>query len=219
MSIRTATLYLFSRGLGAVIALVFLACASSLCADTITLAGTINQSIQDGTGPAINNPSLNLIQDASQYIIALEFTGSITAPGTYDLTGSTLVFAVASDRALEHHFDFVNLTVMQSGALDQVSIFGCLESGSGCNQGNELDLSFAILSADLNRQGVAAQGTPGLVPLDLLEDDGVTDIHGSIANYSYTSVDPVPEPLSAELLGICLIAAGLIGRKNRRPQK
>jgi hypothetical protein len=40
-----------------------MACVTSLHADTLTIGGAINQSTQDGTGPAVNNPSLNNISD------------------------------------------------------------------------------------------------------------------------------------------------------------
>ncbi len=188
---------------------------ASLRADTVTVAGTINQSIQDGTGPAVNNPSLNNILDGAAYTASLGFTGSITAPGTYDLTGSSLLFSVPSAGAAENAFNAVSLTVAQSGGLDEISILGCLVTGSACNQGNELDLSFAISSTDLNTQNVFAQEIPGLLPLDLLEDDGVTDIHGLATNYSYASASPVPEPAGSAFAAAGLIVAGLIFAKLR----
>src|SRR5207249_3705963 len=47
-------------------------------AATITFSGIITQSTQDGTGPAVNNPSLNNIQDLQAYTVTLAFAGSIT---------------------------------------------------------------------------------------------------------------------------------------------
>src|SRR5437867_3036255 len=63
-------------------------------ADIITFGGTITQSTQDGTGPAANNPTLNNIQDLQAYTVTLGFLGSITTPGTYNLTGGSLTFSV-----------------------------------------------------------------------------------------------------------------------------
>ena len=68
--------------------------------------------------------------------------------------------------------------------------------------GNQLDASFPIPSASLNSLNVAATGLDPPHPLDLLEDDGMTDIHGSITSYSYTgSASVVPEPASLAMLG------------------
>jgi hypothetical protein len=80
---------------------------------------------------------------------------------------------------------------------------------------------FAIPIAGLNAQNVSAQTVPGVLPLDLLEDDGVTDIHGSVSTYSYTGSGTgtvVPEP--SEFLPACLGLAGLarmyrLARKSR----
>ncbi len=210
----------FSRDLAWAFALASLGCATTLRADTFTIEGAINQSTQDGTGPAFNNPSLNNIQDGSLYVLTLSFLGSITAPGTYNLTAPDVSFRVASDGAAESSFDSVSVTVAQSAGFDEIGILACLTSGSACNQGNELDLNFSILAGDLNRQNAAAQQTPNLLPLDLLEDDGVTDIHGTVTGYSYTPpVGAVPEPCSVTLLGTCLIAAGWMARSKKRTQK
>jgi hypothetical protein len=62
---------------------IALACCSlavAASADTISFGGAIIQSTQEGTGPAINNSSLNNIQDFQAYTATLAFAGSI-APG------------------------------------------------------------------------------------------------------------------------------------------
>jgi hypothetical protein len=41
--------------------------------------------------------------------------------------------------------------------------------------------------------------------MDLLEDDGTTDIQGSITNYSYTAAAATPEPGTWMLTGLSLI--------------
>ena len=216
-----ATLYIPAAGgkpshnLGLAVAFLFVACVPSLNASVIAIGGIINQSIQDGTGPAVNNPGLNNIADGDAYLVNLSFTGSITSPGTYDLTGSSLSFHVAAAGAVENSFDFVSLTIAQSGSFDQVSMLACVTTGSACNQGNELDLNFVIPSTNLNSQNVAAQGIPGLLPLDLLEDDGATDIHGSVTNYSYVSASPVPEPTLFVLTACCFVAIMLKRAKWR----
>jgi hypothetical protein len=193
------------------------ACSTALHADTLTVAGIINQSTQDGTGPAVNNPSLNNISDGSSFIVGLSFVGSIASPGTYQLTAPSLFFNVASDNAFENNFDSVSVTVATAGSFDQISILACLTTGSGCNQGNELALDFMIASVDLNNQNAAAQGILNLLPLDLLEDDGVTDIHGSITDYSYTSSSAVPEPCAFILAAAGLLAVALGCAKGRKP--
>jgi hypothetical protein len=54
---------------------------------------------------------------------------------------------------------------------------------------------------------VSATGLDQPHPLDLLENDGATDIHGSITSYSNTgSVNAVPEP-SPDVLLACVLAA------------
>lgn len=197
-----------------------LACVPSLRADAVTITGIINQAIEDGTGPAVNNPSLNDIHDGAAYTVNVGFSGSIGAPGTFNLNGLSVLFSVPSAGSIENSFNSVSLTVAQFGAFDQISILACLTTGSACNQGNELDLNFMILAADLSGQNVAAKGIPGLLPLDLLEDDGVTDIHGLITNYSYASASAVPEPSGTTFVLTGLIAAGLIGarwRSQNRP--
>src|SRR6266496_6608987 len=80
-------------------------------ADTITFGGNITQSTQDGTGPAVNNPALNTILDLQGYLVTLVFTGSVTAPGSYNLTGASLTFSDATAAASETSFDSINLTI------------------------------------------------------------------------------------------------------------
>jgi hypothetical protein len=192
--------------------LLCLASTATLHADTLYLSGVVTQATEDGTGPAVNNPSLNGILDGALYTAALSFEGSITSPGTYDLSGSNFLFSVAADGASESNFNTISLTIAQAGLSDQVTLHACLTTGSGCNQGNELDLRFVIPSTTLNSQNVTAVGIPGLVPLDLLEDDGVTDIQGSISSYSYSQT---PEPAASALVGAGLIAVSFIRKSSR----
>ena len=57
-------------------------------------------------------------------------------------------------------------------------------------------------------------------PLDLLEDDGITDIHGSIATYSYAGpVSAIPKPSPAVLLGGVLAALAAASRIQRNGTK
>ena len=187
--------------------------ANMALADSITFGGVITQSTQDGTGPAVNNPSLNNIRDGDAYSVMLGFAGQVTTTGTYDLTGASLVFRDLTNSAMEASFHFISLTVSADGSFDNISLLGCLTTGSGCNLGNELAANFRIPLGSLNSQNVAAQGIPNLNPsLDLLEDDGVTDIQGSVTTYSY-----IPEPWTVALLWPVLPV--LVWKRLQRPRQ
>lgn len=182
-------------------------------ADTITFGGSITQSTSDGTGPAVNNPDLNNILDGDQYLVTLDFSGTITGPGTYSLPGAVLTFIdeTASPQINETNFNSVSFSVVPDGGRFDLSLLGCLSTGSGCLIGNELAVNFSIPAAGLNQTNVAAQAIFGLnPPVDLLEDDGVTDIQGSVSNYSYSGV---PEPSA---LGIMVVLAALMVRAKAR---
>ena len=190
------------------------ALANVAVADIITFGGAITQP-QDVTMPAVNNPSLNSILILQPYTVTLGFAGSITAPGTYTL--NSLKFSDLTAPASEISFSSISLTITANGGFDQFSLLGCLTTGGGCFAGNQLDANFSIPGASLNSQNVVATGLDPPHPLDLLEDDGVTDIHGSITGYSYTgSVSTVPEPSLAVLVGCCL---ALLVAANRMPIK
>lgn len=193
--------------------------ATVASADSITVGGTITQSTPDGTGPAVNNPSLNSVADGDAYTLSLDFTGAITGPGTYDLTGGSLSFSDPSAGASENSFTSISLTVTTDGSSDDLSLFACLATGSGCLFGNSLSLNFALASADLNSASAAAATVFGLSPpLDLLEDDGTTDMQAGVATYSYTSSSTsMPEPATLALLASGLFALALMGWK--RPSK
>jgi hypothetical protein len=192
---------------------LFIFAAGNVAAGEISFSGTITQSTADGTGPAANNTGLNAILDGDGYNVTLDFSGDITGTGSYDLIGATLVFSDAGASATESSFDAANLTIATDAAdstLDDVSLLGCLTTGSGCLFGNELAVDFLIPAAELNSQNVTASTIAGLSPeLNLLEDDGVTDIQGSVTGYSYVSSPvPTPEPPSALLGIIGIIALG-----------
>lgn len=198
----------------------FIACVATWAftyiadADVIAFGGVITQSIQDGTGPAVNKTGLNSILDGDVYEVTVDFAGPITAPGTYQSTGANMVFRDLTASVSEASFDSTSITVSSDGSLDNFSVLGCLTSGSGCMAGNQLDGNFSIAAAGLNSQNVAATGM-GLAPLDLLEDDGVTDIHGSVTSYSETAV---PEPSSLVLMAgvLAAVASGLSGKHNSK---
>ena len=155
----------------------------------------------------MNNPSLNAILDNSPYSVTLVFPGSINAPGTFGLTGSSLLFSVPSASATEGAFNLISLTVTANGSFDDISLLGCLTTGSGCFVGNQLTANFRIPAASLNSVNIAATGLDQPHPLDLLEDDSFTDIHGSIATYSYFgNGNATPEPSTGASLLAALIA-------------
>jgi hypothetical protein len=208
----------FKRGKAMRTSWVWLA-AAAICgfaqvaaADVIAFSGAITQSTSDGTGPAVNNPALNLIADGDPFTVTLNFAGSIGSPGTYPLTltGAGMIFQDPTAPAIENLFVSASLTVSPdvNPLYDDISLLGCLSSGSGCAFGNQLDANFAIPATGLNSQNVAAIGLDQPHPLDLLEDDGATDIQGSITGYSY-----VPEPSLMALVG-CALAA--LVAANRR---
>lgn len=191
---------------------ILLSCAlgQTLTGDTISFSGSITQSTGDGTGPASNNSALNDISDSQSYTVTLVFPGSITAAGTFPLPGASLLFDDPSAPATESSFDSLSLSVATDGASYDLSLLGCLSTGSGCLLGNELDANFQIPLAGLNAPNVSAQPIFGLVPLDLLEDDGVTDIHGSVTNYSY-----IPEPSQIGPLSLILALLALLHLRSR----
>ena len=182
-------------------------------ADQILFTGTIAQSVLDGTGPASNNPSLNLIQTGQTYTVILDFAGSISGPGAFNIT--TTSFAVPSAPAIESGFGAGTLTVTANGANYELSLLACLTSGSNCAVGNQLTANFRILAASLTSMNAPATGLDPPHPLDLLEDDGVTDLQGTIANHSYLGVAGVPEPGSVLLVSSAL-AAILIQMKRKK---
>lgn len=204
---------------------------SSILADTISISGVITQSTQDGTGPAVNNPSLNQIADGDSFTLLLKFSGAITSPGIYALPVAMLVFSDPAATASESAFGTFPcagqntsacVTVAADGPSYDFSMLACLTTGSGCLTGNELDLNFKI--GRLNGQNVGAQAIAGLVPLELLEDDGVTDIHASVTTYSYTGdagLNPAPEPAAWLLLAplIPWMVSELRRRPNRTPTR
>jgi hypothetical protein len=199
-------------------ALAACALASSAFAGAITFTGVITQSTQDGTGPAVNNPSLNNILDLQSYLVTLVFPGSVTAPGTYNLTGGSLIFSDPAAPASETGFSTISLTVTANGGFDEVSMLGCLTAGSGCFVGNQLDANFKIPATMLNAQNVAAIGLDQPHPLDLLEDDGVTDIQGSINTYNGPA-STVPEPSPGVLVGCVLTALAAANRMQIKKEK
>ncbi len=213
---RTNTRSYDRRGLRAgwrlVAALVACGAAGQASAEEITFGGTITQSTQDGTGPAVNNLSLNGIKDGDLYTVTLVFPGLLTSPVSFDpLAGATLTFLDAAAGVSESAFNLVSLSVLPDASLADVSLLGCLSTGSACDQGNELDANFEIPAVQLNSRTWNGQAISGLLPLDLLEDDGATDIHGSVS-----AIAPVPEPAQIWLLGA--IVAGALWRSRGKKQ-
>jgi len=197
---------------------VLLLCAISAraFATTITIGGFITQSTMDGTGPATANPSLNDIVDAQAFNLTLNSTTVINGAGLYDLTGSSLVFSVPDASASETNFDAISLSLIADGAFTDFSLLACI-SGAECSSGNALTANFQILTSMLNGSGVAATGLDQPHPLDLLEDDGTTDIQGSINTYSGTTNAVVtPEPASGSLLAVGLYAMAMVNRLRTR---
>lgn len=130
-------------------------------AEEITFGGAITQSIQDGTGPAINNPSLNGIKDGDFYTVTLDFSGPFTSPGAYDpLAGATLTLTDAAAGASESAFNLISLSVLPDAGFADISLLACLSTGSACDQGNELN--FEIPAVQLNSKTWNGQAISGL---------------------------------------------------------
>jgi hypothetical protein len=180
----------------------------------MTIEGLIKQSTADGTGPASNNLGLNNIADLSPYALTLSFVGSIAAPGTFH--PDSLSFDVPSAPANESAFSSITLTITLNAGFDEFSLLGCLTSGSGCALGNQLTANFKIPTASLLLQNVVTTELDQPHPMDLLEDDGITDIQGSITRYSNTGSVAVPEPATARLIGAALGLTWLVGWRKRR---
>ena len=197
-------------------------------ADSVTFSGRITQSTQNGTGPAVNNPTLNNILDNDAYSVTLlNFARPVTGLGTFALNPATLALADATSAAIEASFANVSfcsagsglacLTVSADtdGVSDDISLVLCLTTGMfGCIASNQLAADFKIPAASLHSTNAAASPIPSLTPLDLLEDDGTTDIQGSVTSYSYTGTSPIPEP--SLLAPLVLLLAPLVWMSARR---
>jgi hypothetical protein len=194
------------------IAVVF---AISAYADSITINGTITQDLVDSGATAVANQSLNQIRDGDAYNVVLSFSGIVSTPGSYAL--SSILFSDPAAGASESAFISGNMNIALASPMDQFSVLGCLVDAISCFQGNELDLNFQIPAVQLNQTGVTATFIPALLPLDLLEDGGNTEIQGSIDGYSYTgATSSTPEPSTLGLIGVSLACLGLTGKINKK---
>jgi len=109
----------------------------------------------------------------------------------------------------------ISLTVSPDGRYDDLSLLGCLPTGSGCLTGNQLTANFRISSVSLNSVNVPAEAIPGITPsLDLLEDEGVTGIQGAVTSYSYLQE---PRLLWRSLLA--LLSWNRLGPRRFRPAR
>jgi PEP-CTERM motif len=156
---------------------------------------------------------LNNVLDGDPFTVTLNFSADITAAGG-PFTLTSLLFSDPTAGASEGAFISGSMTITQVSGMDQFSVLGCLVDPVSCLQGNELDLNFQIPSAGLNQTGVSAQFIPALLPLDLLEDGGNTEIQGSLSGYSYASTALVPEP-STMLLFAASLAGLLVSRRSK----
>jgi len=179
--------------------------------DSISFGGSI---YQPNANPPAANSSLDSIGIGDPYTVALDLTGAISGAGTYtNFTGIT--FSDSTAGASETAFDLsdTSLTVTNDGSFFDFSLLGCLTSGSACSQGNQLDAEFKILKTNVNSASAAAQSIPSLTPMDLLEDDGLTDIQGTVTSYSYTAATPEPAFGVLVLVPFVLIGGALLRRR------
>lgn len=157
-------------------------------ADTITLSGSL---FSVSLGPAAFNPSLNGAQFGDQFIVQFTVTPPLASPGVYAITSASFTDLTAS--ATETGIDTGTLNISASGSDFVFSGFACVQAGN-CSTGNELDLNFSVPQS-LLLSAASTTSVPGLKDFELLEDDGATDLIGSLTSYQ-----TVPEPSSALLL-------------------
>ncbi len=172
------------------------------------MSGTVTQSTVDGTGPAVHTPALNDIVDGQSVQVTLASATPINAPGFYDLTGSSLIFSVPG-AASEGNFGAISLSLTQVGGTLDFSVYGSV-ADADCSIGNALSASFSIPAGSLGGMNVAATGLDEPHPFELLEDDGVTDLHGSISMYSNTALVTTPEPASGVLVAVALLGTAAV---------
>lgn len=165
-------------------------------ADMITFGGSITQG---AGGQASGN--LNNVAIGDSFTGTLNIGGAITAPGTYSLTGSNLVFSVPSRSATETFTISGNVTISQASGVDTFSMFACNPACPGST--DTFSVNFTIPASGLNLQNVTASNVTGLQGIDLSGNSGLFDILGNVTTYSYTAV---PIPTSGLLL-----VSGLIG--------
>ena len=167
-------------------------------AASITLSGTISQNTQDVGVPALANPSLNSIVDGDPFTVMLNFASSLASSANFATT--SLLFSDASAGASESGFLSGQVTVSPSGGFAEFSVLGCLAS---CLTGNQLALEFQIPAGSLTSALANVQPIPALLPMDLLEDDGSTDIQGALSTYSYSGLAvSTPEPSTVGLVAV-----------------
>ncbi len=194
--------------------LTIFALSRQASADSYTFSGLITQSDADGAVTSVNNPSLNNVADGDPFNVTLTFTGSLPGAGTFDLSSGTLAFNDPTAAASEFNFNSISLTLISDGTFFDLSLLGCLTTGSACDQGNQLNLNFQILAAQLHSPTPTPNPIAGLLPFELLEDDGVTDIHGSLSSGSLSAI---PEPI--QIMPLSVMIAALLWTRRLNSQK
>jgi len=183
-------------------------------ADIVQVTGTITQDLTDSGATAGSNPALEAIKDGDLYSVQLTFNGPILAPGVFSLT--SVQFKDLTHPVVENAFISGSMTITQSSGVDTFSALGCLIDAVTCLAGNQLDLNFEIPSSGLNMTGVAASAVPGIFPsMDLLEDGGSSDIHGTVTSYGLVAA--APEPPARPIL--VAAAACILWRALRMKQR
>jgi hypothetical protein len=123
------------------------------------------------------------------------------------LTGASFLDTTANISELSFGAPW-SINVATNGSNFDLSVLACLTTGTACNQGNFLAANFRIPAVSLNAQNVTAAVISGLLPFELIEDDGVTDIQGTLKTYSYSgNVAHVPEPVTA--IPLCAVLAAI----------
>ncbi len=197
--------------LGIAAACVYLLASGVAQGTMITLGGTVTQSPQDGGATAVANPALNNVVDADAFTIQLSFAGPIGGPGAIPLTSVSFVDTTVS--AYELGFISGTAVITTAGSMSQFAVVGCLISASSCLTGNQLALNFQVPTSSLTGSNISAQPIPALLAVDLLEDDGATEIQGTLSNYSYTGTTSTPEPSTLTMIAI---GAGCLLLSRRR---
>lgn len=182
------------------------------CGGAITFTGAITQGIAELGGAPVANPTLASVTIGDPFTVTLSLPVSPGDSGTYPL--AAILFTDTLQNVSESAFISGTLIITTDGTTDYLTVLACLIDSVSCAAGNQLALNLTIPFGKTTAAGVSAGAVPGLLPLDLLEDNGLTDIHGAITTYAFSApAAATPEPATALLAALAL---GGLAALNKR---